>query len=49
MQRVLAAAGTIFIEFHPGRIVAAIFLACVVSLLAIVALQRNDRANAFLF
>jgi len=48
MQRMLAAARAIFIELKPGRIVAAIFLCCVVSLLAIVALQRNHRANIFL-
>jgi len=49
MRRMLTATGTIFIEFQPVWIVAAIFFACVVSLLAVVALQRYDRANAFLF
>ena len=48
MQRVLAATRTKFIELKPGRIVATIFLCCVVSLLAIVALQRDDGANIFL-
>jgi hypothetical protein len=48
MQRMLAAARTIFIELQPVRVVATIFLCGIVSLLTIVALQRNDGANTFL-
>ena len=48
MQRMLAATRTILIELKPGWIVAAIFFRCVVSLLTIIALQRNDGANTFL-
>ena len=47
MQRMLLATRAIFIELEASWIVAAIFLSCVISLLTIVALQRDDGANTF--
>jgi prepilin-type processing-associated H-X9-DG protein len=41
----LLATRTVFIEFQPIGIVAAILFGGVISLLAFAALQRDDRAN----
>jgi hypothetical protein len=46
---VLAAARTILVEFQPVGIVATILLGDVIALLAFIALQRNYRADIFLF
>jgi hypothetical protein len=44
----LAAARTIFIEFHPIGIIAAILLGGVIALFAVIALKRNYGTNIFL-
>jgi hypothetical protein len=44
----LAATRTILVEFHPIGIIAAILLGGVIALLAVIALQRNYRADIFL-
>jgi hypothetical protein len=49
MQRVFAAARAVLVEFHPVRIVAAILFRDVIAFLAIVARQRDHRADVFLF
>src|SRR5512138_1122775 len=48
MHRVLLAARTKLAKLHAIRVVPSVFLCCVISLLALTALQRNDRANIFL-
>ena len=48
MRSVLLAARAKLAELHPVRIVAAILLGGVVSFLAVIALECNDRANIFL-
>ena len=44
----LAAARAKLVDFHPIGIVATILLGGVISLLAIITLKSNDRANIFL-
>jgi hypothetical protein len=44
----LAAATTVFLYFHPIRIVLAILLGEVISFLALRTLERNQRTNCFL-
>ena len=39
----------VFLDFHSARIVAAILLGGVISLLAIIARKGDNRANIFLF
>ncbi len=48
MRCMLAAARAKLVDFHPIRIVATILLGGVISLLAIITLKGNDRANIFL-
>jgi hypothetical protein len=48
MHRVFAAARAVLFELHPIGIVAAILFGGVISLLAIIALQRDHRADIFL-
>jgi hypothetical protein len=43
------AARAIFLELHPIRIIAAILLGGVIPLFAVITLERNDRADIFLF
>ena len=47
MQRMLPAAGTILVEFHPVWIVAAVFLRYVISLFTVIARQDDYRADIF--
>ena len=49
MYCVLLAASAVLLEFQPVRIVAAILFGGVISLFAITALERDHRANIFLF
>ena len=49
MQRMLLTTRTVFIKFHPVRIVASILLRYVIAFFAIVACQDNNRADIFLF
>jgi len=49
MLCMLPAARTIFVELQPVRIIVAVLLRRVVSLLTFTALQCNDRADIFLF
>ena len=49
MQRVLVASLAVFHNFHTARIIAAILLGGVISLLAIIACKGDDRADVFLF
>jgi hypothetical protein len=44
---VLAATRAVLVEFHPIGIVTAIFLGGVIALFAVIALQRNYRADIF--
>lgn len=48
MYRVLPAARAVLLEFQPIGIVTAILFGGVISLLAIIALQGDHRANVFL-
>jgi hypothetical protein len=48
MYCVLFAAVTVFFQFHPIRIVAAILFGGVIAFLAIVALQSDHRTDVFL-
>lgn len=47
VHRVLAAAGAEFLQFHPAGIVAAVLLRCIVTLFALSAGERDDRADIF--
>ncbi len=49
VKRVLLAVRTIFLKFHPSRIVAAILFGGVIAILALIAGQCNHRADIFLF
>jgi len=49
MHGMLTAARAKLLEFKPIRIIAAILFGGVISILAIAALKRNNRANVFLF
>ena len=48
VQRMLATVIAVFLELKPVRIVAAILLRGVVAILALTALQRDDRPDIFL-
>ena len=48
MKSMLLAARAILVEFHPVRIVAAIFLRNIIAFFAIVACQDQNRADIFL-
>ena len=49
MQRVLLATRTVFVKFHPVRIVAAILLGYVIAFLTVITRQDDYRADIFLF
>jgi hypothetical protein len=45
----LATARAVFVQYHPPWVVAPIFLARIISFLAIIASKRDDWANILLF
>jgi hypothetical protein len=49
VQGMLAAMLAEFIDFHPVGVIAAILLGGVIAVLALIACQRDDRSNIFLF
>jgi hypothetical protein len=49
MNRMFPAGGTILFEFQTARIVTTVLFGRVIPLFAVAALQRNDRADIFLF
>ncbi len=49
VHRVFSAASTVFLQFHPVRVIPAIFLRCVIAFLTFSTRKGDDRSDVFLF